>query len=479
MLRDMNRFSLVSSFVLILKKFYNVSLRIKVIGLVIFATLLLGLPVIYFINKDFSQQNNLQLRLMSRTIGKQLSSQSINYILENNIYALSKLLKSSLISDPDVIYAFIQNKKGEVIASTFNGAFPADLLKANDSNPKLLSTVKINTTKGIVYDTSAPVLKGSLGIVRVGISSKRSDVFLYSLIKSILLVIILADILAVIFSSSIAWWVMTPIVKLSEAFNEVKSGSYNVKLDIKRDDEIGMLARDFNKMVDSLKKANDERVENDNLRKSFITNVIKAQEEERKRIARDLHDQFAQMLAYIKIRIGLLKNLDDFEESKGSIIQIGEELTKALDIVRDIAKSLMPGILDEMGLVCAVSGYIDDINKKNSGYIIDFYPGNLRDKRFSPNIEVNLYRIVQESLSNVILHSQTNYAKISLEESEGKITGVIEDYGIGFKYDIIKKESLGIFGMIERAKLLGGNLEIESNAGRGTTVKFWIPCEFI
>jgi len=341
--------------------------------------------------------------------------------------------------------------------------------------PNNLSTVKIKTDKGAVYDTSVPILKGKLGAVRIGISTKRSSMLLYSLIRSIIMVMIFAAFLAVILSSSIAWWVMTPIVKLSDAFNNVKNGSYDIKLDVKRDDEIGKLTRDFNKMVDSLKKANDERVENDNLRKNFITNVIKAQEEERKRIAKDLHDQFAQMLAYIKIRIGLLKGLSDIEQARESIIDIGEELAKALDTVRNIARSLMPGILDEMGLVCAIQSYIDDINKKSSDFKIDFWTVNIKNKRFSPNIEINVYRIIQESLSNIILHSQADYAEIRLEEHGGKITCVISDYGTGFKYDIIKKDSLGIFGMIERAKLLGGDLEIKSEPGKGTEVRFWVP----
>ena len=474
------RFSLLSAVVLILKKFYNISLRIKVIGLVIFATLLLGLPVIYFVNKDFSRQNNMQLKLMSLAIGKQLSSQSVNYILEDNIYALDKLLKSSIKSDPDVVYAFIENKKGEIIASTFNGGFPSGLLKVKHFNIKKLSTVSIETNEGLVYDTAVPILGGRLGTIRVGISNKRSSLLLYSLIRSIIIVMIFAAVLAVILSSSIAWWVMTPIVKLSEAFKKVKSGSYDVKIDIKRDDEIGMLARDFNKMALSLKKADEERIENDNLRENFINNVIKAQEEERKRIAKDLHDQFAQMLAYIKIRIGLLKNLNNIEEAKESIAQIGEELTNALDSVRNIAKSLMPGILEEMGLVCAVTSYIDDINKKSHNFKTDFFPDeNIKDKRFDQNIEINVYRIIQEALSNVILHSQANYVKIILMtiEGEGKIDCSIEDNGTGFNYESISKESLGIFGMIERAKLLGGDLKIKSQTGRGTEINFYVPVE--
>ena len=470
------RFSLLSAAVSILKKFYNVSLRIKVIGLVIFATLLLGLPVIYFVNINFSRQNNMQLKLMSLAIGKQLSSQSVNYILEDNFYALEKLLKSSVKSDPDLVYAFIENKKGEVIASTFDGGFPADLLKVNSFNPKSLSAVKIKTNEGLVYDTAVPILRGRLGTVRVGISTKRSSMLLYSLIRSIIIVMIFAAVLAIILSSSIAWWVMTPIVKLSEAFNKVKSGSYDVKLDIKRDDEIGMLARDFNKMAVSLKKADEERMENENLRKNFINNVIKAQEEERKRIAKDLHDQFAQMLAYIKIRIGLLKNLNNIEEARESVAQISEELTNALDVVRNIARSLMPGILEEMGLVCAVTSYIDDINKKSLNFKVDFYSDyDIKNKRFDQNIEINVYRIIQEALSNVILHSHSNYAKINLGIAEGKIIGSVEDYGTGFNYGLISKDSLGIFGMTERAKLLGGDLKIESKTGAGTLINFYIP----
>ncbi len=413
---------------------------------------------------------------MSLAIGKQLSSQSVNYILEDNFYALEKLLKSSVKSDPDLVYAFIENKKGEVIASTFDGGFPADLLKVNSFNPKSLSAVKIKTNEGLVYDTAVPILRGRLGTVRVGISTKRSSMLLYSLIRSIIIVMIFAAVLAIILSSSIAWWVMTPIVKLSEAFNKVKSGSYDVKLDIKRDDEIGMLARDFNKMAVSLKKADEERMENDNLRKNFINNVIKAQEEERKRIAKDLHDQFAQMLAYIKIRIGLLKNLNNIEEARESVAQISEELTNALDVVRNIARSLMPGILEEMGLVCAVTSYIDDINKKSLNFKVDFYSDyDIKNKRFDQNIEINVYRIIQEALSNVILHSHSNYAKINLGIAEGKIIGSVEDYGTGFNYGLISKDSLGIFGMTERAKLLGGDLKIESKTGAGTLINFYIP----
>jgi signal transduction histidine kinase len=418
----------------------------------------------------------MQLKLMSLAIGKQLSSQSVNYILEDNFYALEKLLKSSVKSDPDLVYAFIENKKGEVIASTFDGGFPADLLKVNSFNPKSLSAVKIKTNEGLVYDTAVPILRGRLGTVRVGISTKRSSMLLYSLIRSIIIVMIFAAVLAIILSSSIAWWVMTPIVKLSEAFNKVKSGSYDVKLDIKRDDEIGMLARDFNKMAVSLKKADEERMENDNLRKNFINNVIKAQEEERKRIAKDLHDQFAQMLAYIKIRIGLLKNLNNIEEARESVAQISEELTNALDVVRNIARSLMPGILEEMGLVCAVTSYIDDINKKSLNFKVDFYSDyDIKNKRFDQNIEINVYRIIQEALSNVILHSHSNYAKINLGIAEGKIIGSVEDYGTGFNYGLISKDSLGIFGMTERAKLLGGDLKIESKTGAGTLINFYIP----
>ena len=187
--------SLLPSAASILKNFYNISLRIKVISLVIFATLLLGLPVIYFVNKDFSLQNNMQLKLMSLAIGKQLSSQSVNYILEDNIYALDKLLKSSIKSDPDVVYVFIENRKGEVIASTFDGGFPAVLLKVNRFNPKKLSAVSIKTNDGLVYDTAVPILRGRLGLIRVGISNKRSSLLLYSLIRSIIIVMIFAAIL--------------------------------------------------------------------------------------------------------------------------------------------------------------------------------------------------------------------------------------------------------------------------------------------
>ncbi len=464
------------------KKFINVSLRIKFIGLFIFGILFLGIFMLLSISSSYIGEISHDTKLMSRVIGKQTAKESADFILNRNFNRLNSLLKNEILNDNDILYIFVENNSGKIIASAFQkGFFIFGYIKKqseyNNNAPQHLSSVKLTSSVyGKIWNTSAPILNGKLGIVRVGLSLNRAKRTPLLLIKYITIITIFAAFLIIGLSSAITWWLITPLVKLSDATEEVKRGNYDVNVNIARDDEIGKLSKAFNEMALSLKEAEQERIKNENLRKNFISGVINAQEEERKNISRDLHDSVGQFLSSVKIKLRMLDDVNELGKIKDKIHQIRGDLMEGLSLIHDIAKNLRPSILDEMGLVNAINLYIADAVENNPNIKIDFYHINLENYRLDKHIEINIYRIVQEALLNVVRHAFASSVTIILDKvCEGKIRGIIEDDGVGFECFEGNKDYLGINSMKERAKLLGGELTIESEKDLGTVVKFSIP----
>jgi signal transduction histidine kinase len=418
---------------------------------------------------------------MSRVIGKQTAEDSAYFIVKGNVSQLNNLLKNVTKNDDDILYIFVENNNRRVVAYAFKKGFYLsilnNILNIND-NTKHLSTIKLVSTEyGRIYDTAAPILNGKLGIVRVGASLSRAEKLPLLLIRSIIIITIFMSILVIILFGSITWWITIPVVKLLDATKKVKKGDYDVKINIPRDDDMGKLSKAFNEMALNLKEAENERIENEKLRKNFISSIINAQEEERKSISRNLHDILGQFLSYLKIKLRMLDDINNLDEIKSKIYQIRGDLTEGFTVIHDIAKNLRPSILDEMGLSQAINLYIGDIIKNNPDIKIEFYPVNLVNQRFDKNIEINIYRIIQEAVLNILRHACAHSIKIILENYEQKIRGIIEDNGAGFECRNENKEYLGINGMKERANLLGGELTVESEINLGTVVKFYVPVE--
>ncbi len=456
-------------------RLYNVSLRVKMIGLVIFTAIFIGVLMILEIYFIFPEFNTIQLRELSTSMSKELSLQSVNYILDDNMFQLTKLLKDAVISNPDLIYAFIENNKGRVIASNFSDGFPLVLLKINNKHFQSQSVLNIKTTNANVWDTKMPILKGELGIVRVGISAKRSGSIITSLIGSVAFAVVIAIIVGVIISSIIAWFIMMPIADLSKAAKAIGNGKY-IKVQPSSSDELGELISTFNEMSNSLRMLESERNEKESMRREFVSKVINAQEEERKRIARDLHDQLGQFLTYTKIKFKILEDLNDVFEIHKNVIALRDDLTKEVGAIHDMAEDLRPSTLDVMGLENTVSMYVDDFVKKYD-ISVNFYSINLNDKRFSNVIEISIYRVVQEALRNIIKHAKAKTVKVILEYNKDHIRGVIEDDGEGFNYEENLSKGLGIYGMRERVELLKGRLDIESEVDHGSMIVFDIPVQ--
>lgn len=221
--------------------------------------------------------------------------------------------------------------------------------------------------------------------------------------------------------------------------------------------------------------------------RSLLGRLITVQEDERRRIARDLHDHLGQQIAALRLRFESLRGRDEHASSPPppplppppeTLDQI-EALINRLD--RDVdffTWELRPPTLDDLGIVVALGNFVREWSR-NFSIPAKFHSHGLDNGRLTPEIETTLYRIAQEALNNVYKHAHATNASVVLERRDGEVVLVIEDNGRGFDRTTPSSEqSLGLMGMSERASLVGGSVDIESTAGMGTSVFVKMPARY-
>lgn len=225
-------------------------------------------------------------------------------------------------------------------------------------------------------------------------------------------------------------------------------------------------------IADSLQTQNHEQKIEMGLR------VIRAQEEERRRVAREIHDGPAQTLANIVLRLEIAERLLEFDPTrvKAELIDLKNLVRSNLQDIRRIIFDLRPMALDDLGIVPAISKYLDNF-QENYGIRCKFLIEG-REKRLLPALEVALFRLVQEGMTNVAKHAHSAKVDISLIYQEDWTIARIRDYGKGFEVSFALTtpgEHFGLIGMRERVEMFSGHFSIQSTLGKGTTIELSIP----
>jgi signal transduction histidine kinase len=211
-----------------------------------------------------------------------------------------------------------------------------------------------------------------------------------------------------------------------------------------------------------------QRVARDTVRR-----VVDAQESERKRLARELHDETGQALTSILLGLKPLEASMADDQSRAALAELREHVVAALQDVRRLAVELRPAVLDDFGLVPALER-LTDAFAEQTNIRVDFHSA-LGDTRLPNEVETALYRVVQESLTNIVKHASAQRVSVSLARRPSGAAAVIEDDGKGFDQRTLREDGLGLLGMRERLGLIDGRLEIESRPGAGTTVVAEVP----
>lgn len=265
-----------------------------------------------------------------------------------------------------------------------------------------------------------------------------------------------------------------PLTELERVARAVASGDHSARVAVvsSGDSQLNRVSLSFN---DAL-----EMVEADRIRiRQLADSVIAAQEGERRRIARELHDDTAQVLFAQLLRVTALSS-SPHEEVRQVAASLEPMLAEAMESVRRLGHELRPPALDDLGLREAVGDLVQRMSER-MGYDVSFRVVGLRE-RLDPAVELILYRVTQEALTNIWKHAGATAASVSIVRSHGGVMLTIDDNGQGFDKSRPGSRDerglgLGLFGMEERVDLVGGTLLIDSNRNPGTRIRAWIPVD--
>jgi len=458
----------------------SVNLRTKILGMVLGLVLLLGGGVTLQVRAILSSTLTAQLREASVSLGRDLAARSTDPLLINDLYSVLRLLRETRLNNPDVRYAFILDREGRVVAHTFGAGFPADLATANTVAPDVHHhTIAIQTEEGIIWDTAVPIFDGRAGTARVGLSEARMRATVAAVTTRLLLTTGLVSLVGIAMATFLTWLLTRPVQQLVAATEAVRRGDYTPRVRRWADDELGDLADAFNVMTADLARADAERQEREQMRAFYLRQIIAAQEEERKRIARELHDETGQALASLMVGLRNVEEAPSADDLHARLADLRGVASATLENVRRLALELRPSVLDDLGLAAALRRYAAEYAGRFK-IPVDVQIVGLEDRRLAPEVETALYRIIQEALTNVAKYANATHVSVLLERRDGQINAIIEDNGCGFDVEQVLRSAavenrLGLYSMRERAELIGGTLTIESQTGCGTTVYVRIP----
>ena len=211
-----------------------------------------------------------------------------------------------------------------------------------------------------------------------------------------------------------------------------------------------------------------ERVARDSLRR-----VMAGQELERRRLARELHDETGQALTSILLGLKGVEEAKDAAELSEAARTLRQLVVATLQDVRRLAVELRPKALDDFGLVAALERLVQTFAEQTGLQV--HLESRLDMNRLPEEIETTLYRLIQEALTNVVKHAHATTVSIVLVRRNGSVTAIVEDDGRGFDVAEVREDGLGLVGMRERAALVGGRLTIEASEGAGTTIAVEVP----
>ena len=259
--------------------------------------------------------------------------------------------------------------------------------------------------------------------------------------------------------------VLAPLVRLTEVMSSVDPDQPGRRLAgvTPRSTEGAALADSFNAMLDRLERA----------RREAARTALAAQEAERLRVARELHDEIGQTLTAVLIQAERAADGDP-ALAAGELARVAAAIRESLDEVRRIARELRPEALDDLGLVNALIALCSRVDIEDGPRVRRELQGGVA--RLAPDIELVIYRVAQESLTNTRRHADAGTVTVSLVTDAEAVTLSVEDDGKGMPADL-PGDTAGVAGMRERALLVGGRLSIDSPPGEGTRVRLRVPLD--
>ncbi len=280
----------------------------------------------------------------------------------------------------------------------------------------------------------------------------------------------------------LSWLVVDPVRQMGQGMRRIAAGNFSEPVHVENRDELGELASRINQTAEELARLQEATVAEERARalQERIAQVTLAQEEERRRISRELHDGLGPSLAAVANRLRACRQIvrADSERAERELEEVADDLTGHIQEIRDLIHELRPLTLDQLGLIGALTQHVERF-QQDTGISASFSAAG--DIALNPLAEVTVYRVVQECLGNVQKHAAASGVDIRLQATDSGLEVTVKDDGRGFDPQAVAshtaKQGMGLMSMRERAELLGGSLSVQSSPGAGCQVVLQIPLE--
>ena len=452
-----------------------VSIRTKIVGIVAACIILTAVSMAWRDYYDFSAALRHQLQQRGISVAVMLASQSQDFMLTDNQFALYTMARNSLTADKDLAYVLFFDADNDILVHTFDRGMPVELMGKNQlQEGEAVRLLALKTEEGIIHDIAVPILDGQAGFVRLGMSEASINIeanrhMFYDLIWVLIVLVI-----GLYAGSAMSTILTKPISRLAKASQSIGPRDFEWKVPRWAKDEIGALGVAFAKVSEDLRLKNE-------IREQLLRKIISAQEEERKRVARELHDEAGQALTSIMMDLAQARDLlpDESTEIAKRLSRSRHVAEQTLDDLRKLIYDLRPEVLDRFGLVAALRSYVKNRIPTDVMKVKVSFHG--LEERLSPEIEIILFRVIQEAITNILRHSSATMVVIDVEVKEAEVIAIIEDNGVGFDTGKMMghADSLGLRGMAERVAIAEGALEIESVLKQGTRIKISLPLNVV
>ena len=322
----------------------------------------------------------------------------------------------------------------------------------------------------------------ALAIILSELANETMAVFIVSALVGLSVALLLTTVL------------VHPLRALVHAMQHVRSGDLTASVSVWADDEIGEVQHEFNAMLTSLRESRAQllvqqaeladlnqanqrllaevRMKSERLQQ-LLHRAIQAQEAERQRLARELHDETGQALTSLMLQLKALQDETELDVIYDWLNGLRYLTSHTVEEVRRLAIDLRPAALDDLGLVPAIRGYLADWAQR-SGIDLRFISQNPIG-RLPPDLEIILYRVVQEGITNIVRHSHARSARVMLDHIGRSVLLTIEDDGVGVDLANYQGNGLGLAGMRERVEMAGGHWQIISGPPAGTRILIDLP----
>jgi signal transduction histidine kinase len=442
---------------------------IKILGIGVLAVGLFALLTLLLIRSSTTRSLQAILEKRASCTAAFLASQLETPLAAGDQAAVEEKLARIRQTHEDLRYVAVFDAQGRTVAHL--GESPHAVSR------KVEPTLGwYESPQGPIFTASEPIQGGQAGWLQVGLGDDLLDRQTAELTRLVLVGLAPGLLLAAGMAALLAHLVTRPIERLVQAANHIGEGKFDVRAEALCNDEIGHLAGAFNRMADRLAESHREVNEHQRTRQRLIERIVDSQEEERKRLSRELHDEVGQSLMALLL---LVQGEYGREDTSGSFHSTLEKKIRQLaEEIHRLARGMRPSVLDHYGLDSALASYLDEVSRQ-SNIEIDYQShGSPGAPRLPDRLEVTLFRIVQEAITNVQRHSQATRASVVILRQRDEVTVLVEDNGRGFETPAPERPAesrLGLTGIQERAALFDGLCTVESEPGRGTTLRVRIP----